>query len=351
MSRMAGKNHKGVIFALASMAVVVLAMLIAHQRSPIIAQLAAPEGGIKKLFTSGDLLAAVSKSCEVYVWDWRELSAKPRKGRFKAEDLTVTKGGVVILVPVSQTDRLVACNLEGDKTEKVIRLGDGWRCKVVRTSHNGKFTAAGLVNEASGGAVGLGIVEPDSGRVSIVAIPTSGGAKPTLVNIAVSEDGTLVAAVGARNGGWIAVSQVDSNKLLWERDVNGVGRLNEVCFSADGRTIYVGGNSLFIYGLATVTGDELYKWTIPVDIKDPSYGQQKGVSAIEASGDNKFVLVAGTYTRIFKLDSKLSRQLDVISHGGWTIVDFAFSPDSSRFSGGDLRAQEKVKIWPTGRTN
>jgi hypothetical protein len=112
-------------------------------------------------------------------------------------------------VPVRlQTETLVIRGLQAKEAEKVIRLGANWRCKTLCTSRNGKFIAAGLVNDTVPERVGLAVVNCETGNVGIVAINAGTGGEPLLKNVTISEDGTLLACVGGKGRGWIAVANV-----------------------------------------------------------------------------------------------------------------------------------------------
>jgi WD40 repeat protein len=144
---------------------------------------------------------------------------------------------------------------------------------------------------------------------------------------------------------------VKDNKILWGKTLEDTKRLHKVSFSPDGRMIYTGGSDLTIYGLETATGNLLNKLNIPVSTSDPSYSQQKTISAIEVCPGSRTVFGAGAMTKIFIFDSVTGKVVGNTNHGGWSVVDFAVSPDSTRFATADMRAASKIKVWRMSGAN
>jgi len=356
------KSKKGLLFFLAAIVAVVIVMIIANFRSKIIIELDVPHRGVRKLFTSGDSLVAISPRSEIYLWDWNNLSAKPRKGRVQAQDVTWMKPGRLVWSALPKADTLSVTNLKADKIYAKIPLDPGWKCKILRTSQNGRFTAVGLVDsstkkgpgqENASRRIGVELLDMNLQKVAVVAI--AGGQEGNLVlsNVAVSEDGKFLAAVGSENAGWAAVVDVKQAKLLWEKKIEQTARISNVAFSPDGKTVYMGGDGMIVYGFETVTANPLHELLLKE--KEGAWsstaGQHNGITSIEFSSDGRLILTAGTYTKIHIWNAATGRELKQFSHGGWTIVDFAMSPDHRQFATGDLWALSKVKLWrlPTVR--
>lgn len=333
-----GKTAKGLIFFFAAMVSIVLLTIIANLRSKVVAKLNAPEDGVRKLFTCGNWLVAVSPKGEVYTWDWNQLTLKPRKYSFDAEDLTVTGEGFVIFAPRPHTETLVIRDLQGKAEEKVIQLGANWRCKTLCTSLNGKFTAAGLVDEKTPGRVGLGFVDCETGNVGIVVINAGIGGELLLKNVAISEDGALLAGVGGQEGGWIAVANVKDKKVLWEKTLEGTDKLYEASFSPDGKRIYTG-YGFTVYDFEVLPDKLVRKLTIDGSDRQEyitKIGVSPGVGLIAAGG-------IGSGVTIWNTDS--SAKMITIMPAHHIFVGMVFSPDSSLLATADMRADGIIKIW------
>lgn len=357
-----GKVGRGTLFFLAAIAAVVIVMIIANFRSKIIIELDVPHRGVRKLFTSGDSLVAISPRSEIYLWDWNNLSAKPWKGRVNAQDATWMEPGRLVWAPLPEADTLVVSDLKTAKVYNRIPLDPGWQCKILQTSQNGRFTAVGLVDsstkkgpgqENASRRIGVGLLDMNLRKVAVVAAVSRKDSNLVLGDVAVSEDGKFLAAVGNKNTGWAAVVDVNQAKLLWEKKIEKAARISNVAFSPDGKTVYMGGDGMIVYGFETATANPLHELLLKE--KEGAWsstaGQHNGITSIGFSPDGRLILTAGTYTKIHIWNAATGRELKQFSHGGWTIADFAMSPDHRQFATGDLWALSKVKLWrlPTVR--
>jgi len=348
-----GKSKKGVLFFLAAMAGIVVVMLVANYHSRFVRELNPPEGGVRKLFTSGNSLIAVSNTNKICIWNWKNLSTEPRRGGVKAQDVTWMEPGRLVWIPLGEADTLVVSNLKAEKEYKRMSLGLDWQGKILRTSRNGKFTVAGMVDVSAdrsdtktGGRIRVGLVNSGFEKIS-EAVTISGRSDDFgLGNIAVSEDGAFVAIVGSNNGGWIAAADMKQKKILWEKVPKGTAKIDIVTFSPDGKMLYAEGPGLTVYGFEVATGKIVHEWVIGKSGLEVPGERRKYITAVNVSPDSRMVFTVGSYTRTYVWDAVTGKHVGDKALGHQIVVDFAFSPDSSRLATAGTQARRrKIKVW------
>jgi hypothetical protein len=339
------------------------------------------------VFTYQNMLVAVG--CDVlYVWDWANLGGGAERTTFDEswvqldllnEPIKPTNCGYSLMFP----GRIVCASHREDDTRIVIRgmegsselrhwsLGRRWNCQQLRNTRNGKWVAVHLVedykfvradkDEFRGrrrpnsrndeGRHQLGVISEEADEIRWVStIYRHFHTLPDLSSMAVSEDGKYLAAVGASGdappvgtigGGFIHVADVNKQARLWQKVPHGsevphgpwTVNFNDVCFSPDGKRVYVAGNlGLFCFDVAT--GRILSQWQIG--------GRFVGV---DVSPDGSLV-AGGTaisgYAYVY--DAKTGKLLLRLDTDQGTLYRLTFSPDSTLLATSGTK-RWNVKIW------
>jgi WD40 repeat protein len=318
--------------------------------------------------TSANMLVGGGQDGFSYLWDWQYINEQPQRiavGRWYDE-------GHWRILPLNKGCALMSCNQllyvahENDGTFVVVRdinekrevnqwsLGKQWLCEQLRSSRNGKFVALRLeenfdfvlegrrAGRTDKGRHRLGIINSLSDEIKCVwTIYKNSITTPNISSAALSEDGRYLAAVGADNGGWILLADVEGKKVLWQKVPHGdevphgiwTVNFNDVCFSADGKYIYVAGNlGLFCFDVAT--GKILSQWQI----------EGRFVS-LDVSADGRLV-VGGTEISgdVYVYDARTGRMLLKLLTGQFSIYGLAFSPDSKLLATSGVK-NTNIKIW------
>jgi WD40 repeat protein len=339
-----GKKKKNpiVLFLLAFVAIVIF-MLVSNYRSIHVQKLNGPRAGVERLSTCGAQLVAISKDKEVYAWRWDDLSGWPQVGSVKAQKAVAMSPDRLIWVPSSETNVLVVSNLKGDKELKRLPLPKGKKCNRLGVSPNGKYAVIALDNQAyPEGRVELAVTDSALTSISqVVTKPIEGGL--ILNNIGISDDGSFVAAVGRKDGGWVLVGDVRSRKVLWEQSFGETSAFNNVVFSPDEKTIYASEPGRFVYAFE-VAAQRLVKKFEMDKYKTPPNNPQT-ISCIALSPDGRLLAAAtAPASRVCIWDMKKETKALVINLGQFDTGDISFSPDSSLLATVALGGSS-IKIW------
>lgn len=357
MATAIARNKKGVLLFVVVVIAISLIMIVANYRSDVFDELIPPPGGLKRLFTSANQLVAVSRKDHIYIWDWNNLPAEPRKGIVKVQDVTVLDSGRLLWISPQRANTLVIGDLKDQKEYKRILLDWGWWCRILRTSRNGKFVAVGLVDKMAGKdktdsykRIRIGIFDSELEEVKPVITISGIGDDFALRNIAVSEDGAFVTVVGNNNGAWIAVADVKKKTILWHKVIEGITRLDEVTFSSNGKIVYVAGYSKIVYGLEIPDGNILYRLDIGPNVYGPIGGEVKNITTLTASPDSELVASAGycSFLRVWEAES--GKAVCKLNHGQRSnLSGMAFSQDSSQLATIGVQPTTKIKVWQVSK--
>jgi len=238
---------------------------------------------------------------------------------------------------------VVLSNLKGDKELKRLSLPGSRKCNLLEVSPNGKYAVAAL--EASGyGDRAIRLAVTDCNLTSILQVVTKTVEDGFGLNdIGVSNDGSLIAAVGGKGGGWVLVADVQSRKILWERTIADAREFNNVVFSPDGEIVYASepGRSVYAFEVAT---EKLVKKFEMDKYKTPPNNPQT-ISCIALSADGRLLAAAtAPASRVCIWDTKKETKALVINLGQFDTGDISFSPDSSLLATVSLGGSS-IKIW------
>lgn len=323
--------------------VVLFVMFVANYRSKLTQELAGPTGGVKRLSAFGNQLIAISQDNDVYVWNWNDLSDRPQAGSVDAEAAIAMSADRLVWVPSISNDALVVSNLKGDKELKRLPLGFAKKCKFLKASANGKYAVVALeaVDYANNR---LQLAKIDSDFNTILPIETKLLEKGLKLNdICISNDGTLVAAAGGKEGGWLLVCGGKNNPTLWEHHFADTNELNNVVFSPDGKTIYAADAGRFVYAFDVAAKKAVGKFEIP-GYETPANNPQT-ISCIAVSCDGRLLAAASApHSQVWVWDVKSGVKVFVAGTSQFSTSGVAFSPDVSLLAAADLTTGP-IKIW------
>lgn len=324
--------------------------------------------------TIQDMLMAAGQNGNLYLWDWRNLSKEPSiieldpKSRLPIWDRSppLSRNEVYALLSQrcfihasheEQDTILIFREVEGQKEVNRWATGKGWYCKQLRSTHNGRFVAVCLDGDLNHRVEGvsqrgprrrgyrLGVIGPS--QTDIRWLPKTFFRKehlPHLYAVAASEDGNYVCIVGNIDSGWIMLADVVHKKVVWEKTPKRedilYGRwtvtFNDVCFSPDGKRIYVAGNcGLFCF--ETATGKVIKQWPTP------------RVVSVAVSPDERLVAIGEEgYHKVYICDVNSANPVGIpvliLDTGQYSPYSLAFSPDSKLLATEGV-LNTNIKIW------
>jgi WD40 repeat protein len=215
------------------------------------------------------------------------------------------------------------------------------KCLMLESSLNGKYAVAAFKPSGGPDRIKLSIIDPNLTSLSeILTITTEGKFK--LDSIAISNDGALVAAVGAKDTGWLLVADTKTKKVLWEQTVKDTPELNKVIFSPDGQWVYASEPGRCIYVFGAADGKFADKLAMDKYQTPPNNPQTIGFLAISPDGR---LFAATTQPASTAWIWNIETDRKIVSFSGRTAISgLAFSPDSSLLATGFL-IRSNVNIW------
>ncbi|MHC4099204.1 MAG: WD40 repeat domain-containing protein [Planctomycetota bacterium] len=323
--------------------------------------------------TVQDTLMAAGQDGNLYLWDWRELSKEPkiieldpkswipkfRDREFLDNKIYALLSHKWIIHALHEEDDmmvLVVKEVEGQKEVKRWAVGKEWDCEQLRNTRNGRFIAVWLdanrnrrINgiNCQGDQTGyrLGVIGPNP--TDIQWLPTlfrRDWTLPHLYACAASEEGNYVCIVGNVGGGWIMLADVVRKKIVWEKNPKSedilYGRwtvaFKDVCFSPDGKRIYVAGNcGLFCF--ETATGKVIKQWPMGLAVSVAVSPDERLVAVGMLDNDDVYICDVNSANPVgipvLRLDT-----------GQPGVSSLAFSPDS-KFLATEGIMTKNIKIW------
>lgn len=348
MARQDNKKKTPIALFLLVFVAIVILMFIANYRSALVQELRSPKSGVKKLSTYGKQLIAISPDNEIYNWDWADLSNGPQTSSVNAQKAVVMSGDRILWIRRGIDDVLIVGNLKGDKELSRLSLGLDKKCKLLQASSNGKYAVAALTIDDSDKQIQLAVIDADLNSIRPIETKTmEQGLK--LNDISVSNDGTLIAAAGGGDKGWLLVAGTNDKQLLWEYYVEDCNELNKVVFSPDGKTVYASepGWQVYVFDISAkklVKRLEMDKYETPA--KNP-----QTISCIAVSHDGRLLAaVSSPMPRAWIWDAKSGEKIAIIKIGNFPISSIAFSPDSSLLVEA-ISANRPIKVWRISKSH
>lgn len=323
-----------------------------------------------------DMLVAAGQDGNLYIWDWRDLSKEPKFLKLDprlwlprwvsiSPDRPLRRNKVFafllqrFVIHASHEEQntiLIFREVDGQKEVNRWATGKGWYCKQLRSTRNGRFVAVfldcdlnhwveGVSRRGDQRGYRLGLIGPSPKEIQW--LPTffrNNQNLPLLREVAASEDGKYVCIVGNIDGGWIMLADVVNKKVVWEKTPQRedilYGRwtvaFKDVCFSPDGKRIYVAGNcGLFCFD--TATGKIIKQW--PMGIAE----------SVAVSPDGRLVAVGLPGNGdVYICDVNSANPIGIpvlrLDTGQHSVYSLAFSPDSKLLATEGV-ITKNIKIW------
>jgi WD40 repeat protein len=339
------KKKSPVIWFGFGLAAVVFVMLIANWRSDLVRELRFPlNNGVAYLFTRGDYLVAVCHDEKLYVWDWRDLAAKPKIADIQSDQATLVTSDTVVSLERANPVRIVVSGLDNSEKRREILTplsSDAGYLGISRDSSRIVLLLARSNNDNSGGVrYDLRDVLIDTGQVQPIVTIDSQQCK--LGHISVSDNGHYIVGVGEKNSqGWMFVVDAKEKLLIWQREMPDMKKLYSGVFSSDGEIIYARGSDSTLLLLKTSSG-EIIDRLLPTEENESTYRAQP-VQTVAVSRDSSLV-AATVFNNVYVWDSKTWEKLYTGGSGHKVISSMAFSPDSHFLATSDSRQGGKIRI-------
>jgi len=339
MSNLNKKKRSPILLFLAGFILVVIVMFVVHYRSTLEQELQAPTNGIERLYTAERALIAVSKTNEVWVWDWANLADKPLIRSVRANNVLWLLGNRLISASSDSLGTIVVGDFMNDKRYKRLELNGSWRCEHMGIGGGGRHVVLAFVDKAGQGRDSsdskrfrLEMLSPGLDKLVPVATIDKKGDTLMLYELDVSNDGAFIAVVGqANNFAWIGLVSVSEKRILWEEVVEASVDFTDVAFSPNGEVVYAGGEGRYLHGFETTSGKVVSQLLMDEERPTTASFNEQRVTCAEVSSDG-FVVATGVNpgNKVYFWDTRTGKRLGVLG-GCRGLNNLAFAPDSTTF--------------------
>jgi len=340
------KSSSAVLFSVGAFAAIIVIMLIANRRSRIANEIRLPlNNGIVNLSTCDNLLTAISHDNKIYVWDWADLSKKPREGVLESDQGILITSDTVVSVKRANPDRVVVSGLGADKSHKTISLPTKSDTAYLSANRDRSRIVLLLArsNDGNNSSARYDLLDVliDSGQVQ--PILTIDSEQSNLGHLSVSDDGNCIVSAGEKNShGWMCVVDAREKRLMWQKEMPDVRKIYKAAFASDGDTIYVRGSDSTLLLFKTSSGDIIDR-LLPIEENKSTYRAQP-VQTVAAS-PNGGLVAATVFGTVYVWDSRTHKILFGENSGHKVISSMVFSPDSGYLATSDMRQGGTIKVW------
>jgi WD40 repeat protein len=336
------QNKSSVVFLVVVFAAVMIVMFIARMRSQNVQTIAMPlNNGIVSLLTYNNILGAISNDNKIYVWEWSDMSKKPREITVESSEAVLAAPGTVVSVKRTNADCIVVSGLDANSENKKIPLSLTSNAASLCASQDGSKII--LLLERGGGertAYELFEVEFNAKQVRpIVAIPAEQG---RVEHFTVSNDGRYVVAAGEKKDhGWLFVVDTKEKKIIWQKELPDLKKSHKGVFSNDGEIIYLRGSDSMLTLVKTSSG-EIIDRLLPTEENKDTYKAQP-TQTVTISGDGELV-AASVFGNVYIWDTKTHKKYNVVPSGHKVFSSMVFSPDAKFIVTSDMRQGGDIKV-------
>jgi WD40 repeat protein len=344
MDKSQKKKGSPIVVFIIALAIIFIAIIVSNSRSPVVVQLnLLLNNGIANLSTCRNFLYAVTNDDKIYVWDWANLSNKPREGLIESGQAALMTPETVVSVKRVNPESVVISGLDANETRRKIYLpSDSGTAFLGVNQDRNRIVLLLVRNKNSDETVNIDLLDvlTDSQRVQpIFTIDSESG---NVGHLSISNDGNRIVVAGERNGqGWMFVADLKEKQLVWEKEMPDFKKVFKAVFSADSEIIYARGTDSTLLVLNARSGEEIRR-LLPVKENKSTYKTQP-VQAVEVSRDGNLVAAAVEST-VYVWDAKTGKKLGMLVGGHKLLSSIAISPDSRLLATSDMRQGGKIII-------
>lgn len=329
MSNSENKKTSPALLFGAGFILIFIIMFIANSRKSQVISLPSPPGGIENIYTLDNQLVVISNANEIYLWKWDELEVRPEIKTIDSEKPLLSHSNNLVMIPLKNRSSVTIRNFRTGAKKSEFKFGDGWQYLQLAQARSGRHVTI---------AQSQGSIEDGRFRFerlseqfdSLEHIVTIVEKNLSIFEIAVSDDGTLIAAIGEKTKeGWMVVIDVNKRKKVWSKKITGTSYLTDAIFDMNSKNIFVGGEGKYLFQIEAVTGAMVKQFKFESKVNQ-SFNEPR-VTAVKISPDGSTVAVCINPDNVVQFWDLLSGEQIGIKGGTRGLNNIAFSPDSKKF--------------------
>jgi WD40 repeat protein len=345
VGKLEGKKRTPVVFFAVAFLAILVVMFVANRQSSLMNEIRFPlNNGIANLSTFDNLLTAVSNDNKIYVWEWADVSKKPREGAVESDQAALVTSDTVVSVKGANPDCVVMSGLDANKSHREIPLPPRSDMAYLGVNQDRSKIVLLLTrsNNDSSGRVKYDLLDVLIGAGQVQPIVTIDSEQSKAGHLSVSDDGNHIVVVGEKNShGWMFTVDAKKRRMEWQKEIPDLRKLYKAVFSSDGATIYARGSDSTLLLIKTSSG-EIIDRLLPIEENKSTYRVQP-IQMVVASHDGSLV-AATVFGNIYVWDCKTHEKFSIGASGHKVISSMVFSPDSRFLATSDMRQGGKIRI-------
>jgi WD40 repeat protein len=352
MDKSQKKSGSPILVFFAAFAVIAIVTLVINRRSHVVTKLSLPfNNGIANLSTFENLLVAASKDNRLYIWDWTDLSKKPREYTIESEQSALITSSTVISVKRSNPDYVVVSELDDNHKSSKIPLppDSDIGCLGVNTDRSRIFLLLTYTKNQNAGQVKCELLDVLPGSQQVQQVLTFNAEQGRPGAISVSDDGLYVVGVGDKNGsGWMFVADAKAGRFLWQKEMPEFKKVFKAVFSSNGDFIYARATDSTLLLIKTNSGD-ITDRLLPTKENKSTFRVQAAQTVVKSDDGN--LAAATVFNRIYVWDINAKKVLFRTGSGHKAVSSIVFSGDSRFLATSDMRQGGKIVILKVPQVN
>jgi dipeptidyl aminopeptidase/acylaminoacyl peptidase len=344
MNKSQKQKSSPILVFVVALSIIFIVIIVSNRRSPVVAQLILPlNNGIANLSTCGTFLSAVTNDDKFYVWDWTNLSKKPREGIVESDQTALITPDAVVSVKRTNPDSVVISGLDANETRRKIYLPTDSGTAFLGVNQDRSRIVLLLVrNNNSDETLNIDLLDVLTDAQHVQPIFTIDSESGNVGHLSVSNEGNRVVVVGEKNEqGWMLVADLKEKRVVWQKEMPDFKKIFRAAFSANGEIIYARGTDSTLLVLNSDSGEEIRR-LLPVKENKSTY-RIMPVQAVVVSHDGSIVAAAVVST-VYIWDTKTVKILGSLGGGQKILSSIAISPDSKLLATSNLRQGGKIII-------
>jgi WD40 repeat protein len=336
------KNKSSAVFIIGVFAAVAIIMFIARMRGGNIQTITLPlNNGIVGLLTYNNLLGAVSNDNKMYVFEWSNMSKKPREIAVESGEAVFAAPDFILSVKRTNADYLAVTGLDANSENKKLLLSLTSNAASLCANQDGSKVIL-LLERGSGERLMYELFELELNAKQVRPIAVIPAEQGRVEHFTVSNDGRYVVAAGEKKEhGWLFVVDTKDKKIVWQKELPDLKKLHKGVFSKDGEIIYLRGSDSMLMLVKTSSGEIIGRLLPTEENKDTYKAQQTQTVVISNDGG---LVAASVFGGVYVWDTKTHKKYDITDAGHKVFSSMVFSPDGKFIATSDMRQGGNIKI-------
>lgn len=338
------KKNSQAKWVVISFFIIVCAMILLNQKGTLgVTRIPMPNNkGFPRLTSMGNQLIAAESGGGFYVFEWLNIQAGYKRFPAASENsILLNQEPRLSLSYVAGDNALVLLEEDGNK---VLRIANNETPEQAHLITGPNQETIYIINQISTGSeIGYVLKKVDIKKEYLRFIcELKSAPKFELRAFAISDSEMLLAASGKKEGrGYLAVSDVKAQKVLWEMEYPESTDISSLSFSTHGQFLFVGSEEGSLSMVSAETG-EIVKSVVLVD-QPRKNTNSRTIQTVVTSSKGQWVACVCD-PEIFILDQATCTLHKTIGSSHKIVTGLVFSPDEKMLATSDLRASGVINV-------